>query len=288
MPVQLNRPDIADLPRIIDVLRQWQHDAAPMQLHPGDVGWYWRFGAAETSRAVRAWHDGKRVLAVGLLDGPGLVRLTIAPDALRDERLARQVVADLTRPERGVLSAGRANIEAPAGAMVHDLLEEEGWGTDEPWTPLRRDLAEPVPEPEMRVEEVGRQNAQTRVDVQRASFDASSFTLRRWLAMATAPAYADARCLLGYDDEDNAVAAVTVWSAGVGKPGLIEPMGVHHRHRRRGHGTSMTLAAAAKLRQLGSSSAIVCTPSANIGAVAAYRSAGMEPLAAVHDRCRNS
>lgn len=287
MPVQLTQPDVYELPRVIEVLRQWQCEGAPMQLHPGDLGWFWRYGAAEVSRAVRTWSDGTQILAIGLLDGPGLVRLTVAPHARRDEMLARQVVDGLTRPERGVLSAGRANVEAPSDAMVHELLAEEGWETDEPWTPLRRDLTAPVPEPGARIEEVGQENAQTRVDVQKASFAASSFTVARWNAMAMAPAYADARCLLAYDDSGNAVAAVTVWSAGEGKPGLIEPMGVHHSYRGRGYGRTIALAAAAKLRQLGSSSAIVCTPSANIAAVAAYRSAGMEARAEINDRYRD-
>lgn len=287
MPVQLTQPEVDDLPRVIEALRQWQYEGAPMQLHPGDVGWFWRFGATEVSRAVRTWSDGKQILAAGLLDGPGLVRLTVAPHARRDKKLARQVVDDLTRPERGVLSAGRANVEAPSDAMVHELLAEEGWETDEPWTPLRRDLTAPVPDSGVRIEEVGYENAQTRVDVQRASFDASSFTAARWNAMSMAPTYVDASCLLAFDDRGNAVAAVTVWSAGVGKPGLIEPMGVHRRYRGQRYGRAITLAAAAKLRQLGSSSAIVCTPSANIGAVAAYRSAGMDARTEIHDRYRN-
>jgi GNAT superfamily N-acetyltransferase len=64
-------------------------------------------------------------------------------------------------------------------------------------------------------------------------------------------AYADARCLVAYDDQDNAVAAVTVWSAGPGKPGLLEPMGVHQDHRGHRYGTAISVAAAAALQQLG-------------------------------------
>ena len=223
MPVQLTQPEVDDLPRVIEALRQWQYEGAPMQLHPGDVGWFWRFGATEVSRAVRTWSDGKQILAAGLLDGPGLVRLTVAPHARRDKKLARQVVDDLTRPERGVLSAGRANVEAPSDAMVHELLAEEGWETDEPWTPLRRDLTAPVPDSGVRIEEVGHENAQTRVDVQRASFDASSFTAARWNAMSMAPTYVDASCLLAFDDRGNAVAAVTVWSAGGSTTTVLSP-----------------------------------------------------------------
>jgi ribosomal protein S18 acetylase RimI-like enzyme len=65
-------------------------------------------------------------------------------------------------------------------------------------------------------------------------------------------------------------------------------MGVHREHRGHGYGRAITVAAAAALQQLGSSSALVCTPSSNMGAVATYASAGFEPLAEVHDRRRDA
>jgi GNAT superfamily N-acetyltransferase len=95
--------------------------------------------------------------------------------------------------------------------------------------------------------------------------------------------YQQARCLVGYDDEGVAVAVVTVWSAGPGRPGLLEPMGVHRDHRGCGNGTSITLAAAAALREMGSSSAIVATPTSNKGAVATYAAAGFDAAPDVTD-----
>ncbi|MET9375283.1 GNAT family N-acetyltransferase [Streptomyces sp. NPDC002992] len=229
-----------------------------------------------------------RILAVGLLDGPGLLRLTIAPDAQRDEELAQQVVDDVTEPDRGVLPAGKANIEAPTGALVHDLLFEDGWNTDEPWTPLRRDLTEPVGDPGVRIEVVGPERAHAFAAVHRAAFDGSRFTEEHWRAMAAGSPYVDARCLVAYDDQGDAVAAVTVWSAGPGRPGLLEPMGVHREHRRRGYGEAIGVAAAAALQELGSSSAIVCTPSSEVGAVATYTSAGFRQRPEVRDRYRDA
>ncbi len=168
------------------------------------------------------------------------------------------------------------NIEAPMGALVQDLLFEDGWHADEPWTPLRRDLMVPVIDPGVRIEVIGPEQAHVRTAVQRASFDSSTFTDERWQAMADGLPYADARCLVAYDDQGNAVAAVTVWSAGPGKPGLLEPMGVHREHRGHGYGKAITVAAAAALQKLGSSSAIVCAPSSNVGAGATYKSAGFQ------------
>lgn len=285
MAVVLDTPEVDGLSETVDVLRNWQYEGAPMQLHPGDLGWFWRFGAEATAAAVRTWSRAGQILAIGLLDGANLLRLTTAPDLRQDEELAQQLVEDIRQPERGVLGEGRVNVEAPTGALVLELLEENGWGNDEPWTPLRRELTE-VNDPGVRIEVIGPEQAHLRTAVQRSAFERSTFTEDRWHAMAAGLPYADARCLLAYDDEGNAVAAVTVWSAGPGKPGLIEPMGVHREHRGHGYGRAITVAAAAALGELGSSSAIVYTPSSNVGGVATYKSAGFEPRAEMRDRYR--
>jgi ribosomal protein S18 acetylase RimI-like enzyme len=286
--IVMTRPGADGLNATVAVLRDWQSDDAPWQLHPGDLGWFWRFGAQATAAAVRTWSRDGQVLAVGLLDGPTLLRMTIAPEVHQDEELTHAVVADIVRPERGVLPEGRAFVEAPAGALIQEALADLGWDTDEPWTPLRRRLDEDVEDPGIRVEVVGPRQAPLWSVVLRASFDGSTFTDARWHAMAAGLPFADARCLLGYDDDGSAVAAVTVWSAGPGRPGLLEPMGVHRDHRGRGHGRAITVAAAAALRELGCSSAIVYTPASNAGAVATYVSAGFRRLPEVRDRRRDS
>jgi GNAT superfamily N-acetyltransferase len=291
MALTLFTPDVDSLSEIVSALREWQYEGAPIQLHPGDIGWFWRFGAARTAAAVRAWRENDRIVAAGLLDGATLLRLTTDPELRGDDALARRIADDLA-PERGVLPAGEAFVEAPTDAAVHPMLASRGWAADEPWTPLQRDLASEVDDPGVRIETVGpdvpaARRAQ-RVAVHRASFDNSTFTADDWSGMAEGPAYADARCLVAYDGEDTPVAAVTVWSAGVGKPGLLEPLGVHGEHRGHGYGRAIALAAAAALRELGSSSAVVCTPSSNTGAVATYRSAGFEPAPERRDRRRPS
>lgn len=106
--------------------------------------------------------------------------------------------------------------------------------------------------------------------------------------MAASLAYRRARCLIAYDRDDNAVAATTVWSAGHGRPGLIEPLSAHRDHRGHGYGRAITVSAAAALQEMGSSSATVCTPSSNVGGVAAYVPAGFEKLPDVTDFRRPS
>lgn len=291
MTIMRGDPGIDDLDLATAALREWQSDAAPVQLHPGDIGWFRRFGAPAAAAAVRTWSRDGRVLAVGLLDGARLLRLTTAPDARQDEELARRLVADLTAPDQGVLPSGAVSVEAPDDALVQDLLGEAGWGLDDPFAPLVRDLADPVdPAPVedtgVRVEVVGPEQVSERTAVHRAAFGGPTFVDERWHDMAAGPPYADARCLLARDAAGTPVGATTVWSAGPGRPGLIEPLGVHPDQRGQGYGRAITVAAAATLRELGSSSAVVITESSRTPAVATYRSAGFEQLPDWYDRRR--
>jgi ribosomal protein S18 acetylase RimI-like enzyme len=286
--VELRTPDVGRLGEVVRVLRGWQGDAASIQLHPGDLGWYWRFGTEVVAAAVRTWSRDGRVLAVGLLDGAEVLRMTVAPEVWREEELARRVVEDLSEPRRGVLPAGKVSVETPDGTRVRELLSDAGWRAGEPWTPLRRDLAAAVERTDLRVEVIGPGRESEFTAVHRSAWGSPRFTDELWRAMAAGAPYADARCLLGYDERGVAVAGVTVWSAGPGRPGLLEPMGVHAEHRGRGYGTAVCVAAAAELQRMGSSSALVCTPSSLTGAVATYRSAGFQPLPERLDRCRDA
>ncbi len=75
MALVLGEPKVEGLSKVVGVLREWQYDGAPMQLHPGDLGWFWRFGAEATAAVVRTWSRDGQILAVGLTDGPKLLRL---------------------------------------------------------------------------------------------------------------------------------------------------------------------------------------------------------------------
>ncbi|GLY52805.1 GNAT family N-acetyltransferase [Lentzea sp. NBRC 102530] len=270
----------------VRALREWQRDDQPFQLHPGDLGWYRRFGAKAAEDAVRVWRVGGKIAAVGLLDGADLLRCTIAPELRQDSELAERLADDICTPERGVLPAGTVYVESPRGTRFQELMFERGWQSDVPWTPLRLDLGAQLIDPGVSVDVIGHDRADVHAAVIRASFEKSTFTEERWHAMATGSPYADARSLVALD-RGVAVAAIVVWSAGPGRPGLIEPMGVHRDHRGKGFGTAITVAGAAALRELGSSSALVCTPSSNAGAVATYRAAGFTALPEVHDQRRD-
>ena len=288
MPITLETASPDSLDEAAEALASWQDEGAPVQLHPGDLGWNWKLGPANLAAALRVWRRDGQITAVGLVEDAGLVRMGVAPSVDRDDAFARRLLADLTDPERRVLSADDASVEARSGTAFRRLLTESGWVADESWTPLSRELTDAVGDCGLKVVVVDAATAQERVEVQRAAFPNSTFTVERWHTMASSSPYRRARCLVAYDSDDAAVAAVTVWSAGPGRPGLLEPLGVHQDHRGLGYGTAISLAAAAALQEMGASSATVCTPTTNLAAVATYASAGFRRLPPVTDFRRPS
>ncbi|GAB3780311.1 GNAT family N-acetyltransferase [Nocardioides ungokensis] len=288
MSITLQPATPASLDEVAEAVATWQQDGGPVQLHPGDLGWNWSLGTERLAEAIRVWRQNGQIRAVGLVEDAGLIRMAIAPSVDRDDAFASRLLADLSAGAPGVLPADKAVVEARAGTAFRELLAGSGWLADEPWTPLCRDLTDEVEDCGIRVEVVDAHNVRERVAVQRASFPNSTFTPERWRTMAAASPYRRARCLVGYDRHGEAIATVTVWSAGQGRPGLLEPLGVHRDHRGHGYGTATSLAAAAALQEMGSSSATVCTPSSNAGAVATYTSAGFQRLPDVTDFRRPS
>ena len=300
--VVMTVPQVSELPDIGAVLDRWQADAGPVHLHTGDLGWYSLRGGAATAQALRVWRCQHRILAIGLLDGENLLRLSVDPDLTHDDALARQIETDINSSDRTasgtditVFEKGTAIVEARGAIRLCDSLKARGWGTDEPWTPMNRDLSLPVEQPDIRVEVAGPDDAEAWTAIHWSAFRGVPYTaddrqrfVDRWHTMMSGPFSSRARSLLGYDDSGLPVAVVTVWSAGLNRPGLLEPLAVHRDQQGHGYGKAMAIAAARRLQQLGSSSASVCTESSNRGAVAAYSSAGYIPRPQVKDLRRGS
>jgi predicted N-acetyltransferase YhbS len=285
--IVLTRPRSDEISQIIEVLGQWQEDEEVVQLHPGDIGWFQRFGIQKVTGSLRTWSRNGKVFAIGLLDGPDLLRLAVSPQLKTSEDLAQQMAIDITKPERGILPNGAVTIEVKSFELLRTRLINDGWELDESWTSLALNLAEPIDNCGLRVEVTNSNTADVRSAVQRASFDNSSFTKENWESMASGSAYKNARCLVAYDKDENPVATSTAWSAGTGKPGLIEPLGVDVDHRGKGHGKAITLASAAALQEMGASSVMVCTITSNVGAIATYKATGFKVMGEVQDLTRS-
>lgn len=113
MSITLQTATVASLDEVAEAVASWQQDGGPVQLHPGDLGWNWSLGAEALAGAVRVWRRDRQILAVGLVDDAGLIRMGIAPSVDRDDPFAAQLLADLSDPARGVLPAGNASVEGP-------------------------------------------------------------------------------------------------------------------------------------------------------------------------------
>ena len=70
--------------------------------------------------------------------------MAIAPPADHDEELAKALVRDLEDPTRGDLDGDKVSVEARFGTAFRSLLRSRGWLDGDPWTPLVRDLSDPV------------------------------------------------------------------------------------------------------------------------------------------------
>lgn len=298
----LNRPDASDLTRIRDAVACWQSDGEPIRLHPGDLGWFSLRGAEATAEALRLWSTGERIVAVSLLDGPQLLRFAMDPALVDDTDLAAQIVSDVESAEAGVLDPGSAAIEERGMPALDAALAAAGWGPDEPWTPLVRDLSTAVDLDEedragLRFIALSLDDTEDWARTHWSAFRGTPITevgLRRlaggWQRVAAETplaSFADSvRIISGVDPNGVTAAVVAVWSAGPGRPGLIEPMAVHEDHRGRGYGRAITVAGASALQEMDASSALVCTEAERTGAIATYTSAGFTAGPDIRDRAR--
>jgi ribosomal protein S18 acetylase RimI-like enzyme len=125
-----------------------------------------------------------------------------------------------------------------------------------------------------RAEPVAEADAADRVLVQRSAFEKSTFTIERWRNMKRSPAGELAVETIVRTPTGEPAAAATGWFAGVGRCGLLEPVGTHPDHRGHGYGRDAVLGACAALVDRGASAVAVVTPADHTPAVALYRSAG--------------
>ena len=295
MDLDLRTPSVDELNGVCTVLGKWQNDGGPLQLHPGDLGWYSLRGPAATAAAIRVWSHDDEILAIALLDGTDLLRFAIHPKRRRDDALALRIVADVDNPMAGILGAGTATIEARGAVALIEQLARNEWLPDDPWTPLHHDMTASPAVSGVQIETVDPTHTAEWAAVHWSAFRGAPLSEERsklfvdgWCLAAKGSFFDFARILSLRDGDGRVVAASAVWSAGEGRPGLIEPVAVHQTHRGRGYGTAMVSAAVDALRHMGSSSAMVCAEASNAGAVATYLSAGFTAHPEVADWCRSN
>ncbi|WP_329155615.1 GNAT family N-acetyltransferase [Streptomyces anulatus] len=273
-PLARHRLSPAGTGPALRALRAWTPPDAPAgSLHPGDVGWLLRrddatvflWTAARTSEPSAADAAKAAPVAVGFLDGP-VLRVTAAPDA-----------------DLGALAADAEDLLVP-GNDATDGLPVPGWvpDTEEPWLVFSW-----TPEPvSSRAVEVTESDTADRALVHRAAFTGSTLTADHWHTMKKSPAGPLAVEALVRTPAGEPAAAATGWFGGVGRCGLLEPVGTHADHRGHGYGRDAVRGACAALADRGASAVAVLTPASNEAAVALYESAGFTVVRENHDWTR--
>ena len=291
MPIDVRRYGRADADRLIDALCSW---APPSTyggyLQAGDVGWALRLDDEDLDGALLCLVGGRGsddVVAVALVDGPGVLRPAIRPDRVHDRELA-VTLADLAAEAcRGTTGYS----DAAAGSTYRSVLSERGWVVDpDPWVVLYRGLsaADGEYDDPWSTTLSSPRDVADRVEVQRSAFEGSTFTVRRWHQMATGPGFDPALEMLRRDESGVPVAAATAWSSGPGRCGVLEPVGTHRGHGGRGHGTAVSKAVIAALARSGASGVTVHTPAFNTAALRTYVACGLRQVEISHAMTRRA
>lgn len=280
--------DVPPVHRLRAVARQlcrWQHDPWPGHLHPGDLGWHSSVGPERMARDLRVWSRGGAPVAIGMFDGPDVLRLALDPALVDDEELANRLARDLDSGA-GLFSGQEAVVEARGARALSAVLRAAGWDNDEPWIPMTLDLSgaldlSRLERSGLRVEQVGADAADLWTSIHWSSFKGTPYDagararfVERWTVLMTGPFADRAISLLAHDRDGTPVAVTCVWTSTQGRPGLVEPMGVHRAHHGRGYAVAITLAGARALQESGASSAAVVAEGSNPAALATYQSSG--------------
>jgi GNAT superfamily N-acetyltransferase len=281
MSVRVQRGGRGLAAEAIRTLTTWApRHAAAAGLHAGDVGWHLRLDDADLEETLAIVRDGGDAVAVALIE-PGMVRPTVRHDRTDDLDVARalgELVASIPTSEG-------AACDAATDSALRAWLVANGWEIDpDPWALLYRPLStadhgegEALAEPLSSDDDVA-----DRVAVQFNAFERSTFTVPRWRQMAAGPGYRAELDLLRRDQAGVPVAAATGWAAGPGKVAILEPVGTHREHVRRGHGRAVTPAVIGALARAGASGVAVQTPESNPAAVRAYEACGMRRVDSLH------
>ena len=255
-------------------------------LQSGDIGWALRLDDESIDDTMQVVSDGSETVAVLFRDGP-VARTAFRPDRQHDLPVAL-VLLELTEK---LAAAGEAFAEAPPGSTYRSLLSAAGWVVDtDPWVILYRPLTAADGEyvDELATIVTSDRDVADRVEVQRAAFERSTFTVARWHQMAAGPTYDSKLDWLRRTHDGEPAAGATGWSAGPGKCGMLEPVGTHPDHRGAGHGLAVSRAAIAALARAGASGVTVHTPADNAAAVATYRACGLRPVEYTHGMARQT
>lgn len=276
MAWMLHAVESQDINGIDSLLREWEPlSGCASGFQSGDLGWALRHGATTTARDLRRWIDaGGTTGAIGFLEDPTALWLTIDPARLMDGDLAEAIAKDAIND--GLTEVGCAS--TPSSIRV--ALGRRGFEIDStPWVHLWKSLVDDdlIEIPGV-VTTSSEALIQQRIAVEQSAFENSTFSGEKWRQLAVGPSFRPELDLLAVDEAGEGVAALTAWLPGEGKCGMIEPMGTRADRRREGHGRRVLLASFCALRRLGASGVRVFAVRGNEVAVATYKAVGFRVI----------
>jgi predicted N-acetyltransferase YhbS len=236
----------------------WAFAGPKNERHVGDVAWAAAsIAGREHEWRRRLWEERGRVVAYGWLFRPRTLDWQVDPrrPALLHEVLDWFAAAADEHPlETSALADNAAAIE---------ILRARGYDevTDAPWFAyMLRDL-DWLPEPSVpegyRLRTVTEHDVERRVDVHRAAWEPSRFTVESYRALrATWPYREDLDCVAEANDGSIASYALA-WYDEENGVGELEPVGTRPACERRGLARAVSLFALHRLRDAGARHAIV-------------------------------
>ena len=260
-------------------------------LHPGDIAHHLFIGNKyfEPAKVLTVWEDQSGV-AAWVLVGPRhrSFDAQVRPD-LRGGKFEREVLqhgdartAELMRLH-GIESDRMLGHAFRCDLTRVGLLAEIGWVPDgEPPYVINRariaDLAEPVIPAGYTIRPVaGVEEAAALAELHSAAFPGAGWTTELYRQVMESPGYDPGRELVA-EAADGALAAFAVtWYDELNRTGLLEAVGTHPDHHRRGLGRAVVRFAAHHMTAAGMEFAIVASSASNTASEALYRSAGFEP-----------
>jgi len=265
-------------------------------LHPGDIPHHIFSGNKlyDPSELLRIWEDAQGV-AAWVLVGPRHkgYDAQVRPD-LRGGEFERQVLQFADQRTAELMRKHKIEGDQLLGDAFRcdtarsQLLTELGWTrTDAPPYVLNRaplvDLPDPTLPDGYRIRAArGPDEAAALAEIHVAAFGATwrPELYRRYM---TAPGYAAEREFVVVASDDTFAAFTVTWHDALNRTGLLEPVGTHPDHRRRGLGKALVLHAMHQMKAAGMTHATVANAGTNEASRALYQACGFTPWHVIDD-----
>ena len=255
-----------DLPALHEVARAvWAHDAPRALPHVGDVTWglYQHEDEVASPKAVELFERDGVPVAFAFAWLPQTLQPAVHPDHRDDE--VYDALLGWFEGAAGEVDGGLDVQLLESDAPLLAALARHGYAPHPEGAAMEhrvRSLAEPVEVPTLpegyRVRSVeGEADLERRVEVHRAAWAPSRFTLPGYRRLRTLPPYREELDVVVEAPDGSFAASALGWLDEANGVGELEPVGTDPAHRRRGLAGAACLEVARRLRGLGASTAVV-------------------------------